>query len=102
MAKLIEPSTAPPKLRGPYKKLPAMKDFIRIELELALTFVKVALTRFSMGHIANGDISRNNAEEAYRSALKYLGKCDISPLEREKFMALVNQAKDAIATLPNR
>jgi len=53
-----------------------MKDFIRIELELALTFVKVALTRFSMGHIANGDISRNNAEEAYRSALKFLGKCD--------------------------
>jgi hypothetical protein len=54
-----------------------------------------------MGHIASGDISRKNAKEAYRSALKYLGKChDISPLDREKFLGLVKQAKDAIATLP--
>jgi hypothetical protein len=77
------------------------KEFIRIELELALTFVKLAQTRYSMGHIARGDISRNNAREAYRSASKYLGKChDVSPFEREKFTGLVNQAKKAIGTLP--
>ena len=77
------------------------KEFIRIELELAHTFVKLAHTRYSMGHIASGDISRNNAKEAYRSALKYLGKChDLSPLERWKLMDLVNQATKAIATLP--
>jgi len=30
------------------------KEFIRIELELALTFIKVAHTKYSMGNFAGG------------------------------------------------
>jgi hypothetical protein len=77
------------------------KEFIKTELELALTFVKVAQTKYSMGNVAGGDFSRNNAEKAYHEALNYFGKVsDFTSLERWKLMDLVNQAKDAIATLP--
>ena len=50
------------------------KEFIRIELELAFTFIKVAHTKYSVGNVAGGDWSRNNAEKAYQSAFKYFGK----------------------------
>jgi hypothetical protein len=77
------------------------KEFIRIELELALTFVKVARTKYSMGNVAAGDFSRNNAEKAYHEAFNYFGKLsDFTSSERWKLMDLVNQAKDAIAKLP--
>ena len=77
------------------------KEFIRIELELALTFVTVAHTKYSMRNVAGGDFSRNNAEKAFHEALNYFGKLsDFTSLERWKLMDLVNQAKDAIATLP--
>ena len=77
------------------------KEFIKTELGLALTFVKVAQTRYSMGNAAGGDFSRKNAEKAYREALNYFGKLsDFTSLERWKLMDLVNQVKTAIATLP--
>jgi hypothetical protein len=77
------------------------KEFIKTELELALTFVKVAQTKYSMGNVADGDFSRKNAEKAYREALNYFGKLsDFTSLERWKLMDLVNQVKTAIATLP--
>ena len=77
------------------------KEFIRIELELALTFVKVAHTKYSMANVPGGDFSRNNAEKAFHEALNYFGKLsDFTSLERWKLMDLVNQAKDAIETLP--
>ena len=77
------------------------KEFIRIELELALTFVKVAHTKYSMGNVAGGNFSRNNAEKAYREALKYFRKLsDLTSLERRKLMGLVDQAHVAIASLP--
>jgi hypothetical protein len=77
------------------------KEFIRIELELALTFVKVAHTEYSVGNVAGGDFSRNNAEKAYNEAVNYFGTLsDFTSLERWKLMDLVNQAKEAIATLP--
>ena len=77
------------------------KEFIRRELELALTFSKVAHIKYSMGNVAGGDFSRNNAEKAFHEALNYFGKLsDFTSLERWKLMDLVYQAKDAIATLP--
>ena len=77
------------------------KEFIKTELELALTFVKVAHTKYSMGDVASGDFSCDNAEKAYHEALNYFGKLsDFTSLERWKLMDLVNQAKKAIATLP--
>ena len=77
------------------------KEFIRIELELALTFVRVAHTKYSMGNVAGGDFFRNNAQKAYNEALNYFGKLSVfTSSERWKLMGLVNQAKDAIATLP--
>ena len=77
------------------------KEFIRIELELALTFIKVAHTKYSVGNVAGGDVSRNNAEKAYHEALNYLGKLsDFTSLERWKLMHLVSQVKTAIAALP--
>jgi hypothetical protein len=77
------------------------KEFIKTELELALTFVKVAHTKYSMGNVAGGDFFRNNAEKAYHEALNYFGKLsDFTSLERWKLMDVVNRAKDAIATLP--
>jgi hypothetical protein len=78
-----------------------MKEFVRLELELVLTFVKLAHTKYSMGHIAGGNVSRSNANKAYRSALRYLRKChDVTSLESRTLTSLINQAKDAIATLP--
>ena len=54
-----------------------------------------------MGNVAAGDFSRKNAENAYREALNYFGKLtEFTSLERWKLMDLVNQAKEAIATLP--
>ena len=54
-----------------------------------------------MGNVAGGDFSRKNAEKAYVEALNYFGKLsDFTSLERWKLMDLVNQAKKAIATLP--
>ena len=77
------------------------KEFIKTELELALTFLKIAQTKYSMGNVAGGDFSRKNAEKAYHEALNYFGKLsDFTSLERWKLMDLVNQAKDAIAKLP--
>ena len=77
------------------------KEFIRRDLELALTFIKVAQTKYSMGNVTDGDFSRKNAEKAYREALDYFGKLsDFTSLERWKLMDLVNKAKDAIAKLP--
>ena len=77
------------------------KEFIKTELELALTFVKVAQTKYSMGNAAGGDFSRKNAEKAYREALNYFGKLsDFTSLERRKIMGMLNQVKTAIATLP--
>jgi hypothetical protein len=40
------------------------KEFVRTELKLALTFIRVACTKYSMGNVAGGDWSRNNAEKA--------------------------------------
>jgi len=77
------------------------KEFIRIELELAQTFVKLAHTKYSMGNVAGGDFSRNNAEKAFHEAFNYFGRLsDFTSFERWKLMGLVNKAKDAIATLP--
>jgi hypothetical protein len=81
---------------------PPSQHLIRIELELAITFATLAHTRYSMGHIANGNVSRNNAEEAYRTALHYLGKLsyvDSDSAERLELMGLVKKAEEAIATL---
>jgi hypothetical protein len=78
-----------------------VKDLIRLELELVLTFGNLAHTKYSMGNIRGGDVSRANAEKAYRTALKYFAKlADVTSLERRTFKGLIKKAKDAIATLP--
>lgn len=59
------------------------------------------MAKYSIGNFAGGDVSSNNAEEAYYEALKYFGKLsDLTSSDRWKLMDLVNQAKKAIATLP--
>jgi hypothetical protein len=76
-------------------------DLIRLELELAVTFAKVAHTKYSMGNVAGANVSRSNAEKAYRTALKYFAKlADVTSLERQTYKGLIKNAKDAIATLP--
>ena len=93
--------------RNPWEQLNATFDFnrkerLRLELELVLTFSKLARTKYSMGNIRGGNVSRNNAETAYRTALKYFRKLsDVTSLERRKWMGLFNQAKDAIVRLQN-
>jgi hypothetical protein len=78
------------------------KELIRTELELAVTFAKVADTKYSMGNVAGGNVSRRNAEKAYRTALKYFVKlADVTSSERRTLKGLIKNAKDAIATLPN-
>jgi hypothetical protein len=55
-----------------------------------------------MGNIRGGNVSRANAEKAYRSALKYYRKLsDVTSLERRELMGLFKQAKDAIGILQN-
>ena len=77
------------------------KEFIKTELEFALTCVKAAQTGYSMGNVAGGDFFRKNAEEAYHGAVNYFGQLsEFTSLERWKLMDLVHQAKKAIATLP--
>ena len=76
-------------------------ELIRLELELALTFVNLAHTKYSMGNVVGADVSGNNAAKAYRTALYYFGKlADLSSSERRKLNGLANQAKQAIANLP--
>ena len=72
----------------------------RLELELVLTFSNLAHTKYSMGNIRGGNVSRTNAEKAYGTALRYFGKLsDVTSLERRKLMGLFKQAKDAITRL---
>jgi len=86
---------------GTLQETPGMKDFIRLELELVLTFVNVARTEYSMGNVAGGDVSHNNAEKAYSSAIHYFEKLpDVTPGKLRKLMRLAKKAEDAIATLP--
>jgi hypothetical protein len=54
------------------------KDFVRIELGLALTFIRLAHTRHSMGDTAGANLSRDNAKKAYQTALKYFRKFKLS------------------------
>ena len=76
------------------------KELIRLELELVLTFSNLAQTKYSMGNIRGGNVSRTNAEKAYRTALKFFGKLsDVTSLERRKLMGLFKQAEDAITRL---
>jgi len=49
----------------------ARLDFIRTELELAIAFVKVARTKYSMGDRVGGDATRENAMKSYREALRF-------------------------------
>ena len=78
-----------------------MKELIRLELELAVTFANVAHTKYSMGNVAGGNVSRSNAEKAYRTALKYFVRlADVPSLERRTFNGLIKKAKNAIARLP--
>ena len=77
------------------------KELIRIELELAVTFANVAHTKYSMGNAAGGNVSRSNAEKAFRTALKYFAKlADVTSSERRTFKGLIKNATDQIATLP--
>ena len=77
------------------------KELIRLELELAVTFTNVAHTKYSMGNVAGGNVSRHNAEKAFRTALKYFAKlADVTLSERRTLKGLINNAKDEIATLP--
>jgi hypothetical protein len=78
------------------------KELLRLELELAVTFANVARTKYSMGNVAGGSVSRSNAEKAYRGALKiFVTKfADITSSERRTLKGLIKNAKDAIATLP--
>lgn len=58
------------------------------------------MAKYSIRNFAGGDVSSNNAEEAYHEVLKYFGKLsDLTSSDRWKLMDLVNQAKKAIATL---
>ena len=77
------------------------KELIRLELELAVTFANVAHTKYSMGNVAGGNVSRSNAQKAYRTALRYFVKlADVTSSERRTLQGLIKNAKDAIATLP--
>ena len=79
------------------------KEFIKTELELALTFVKVAQTKYSMGNVADGDFSRKNAEKAYREALNYFGKLsDFTSLEHWKLMGPPNGEPRLVSCCPLR
>jgi hypothetical protein len=53
-----------------------------------------------MENVAGGNVSRSNAEKAYRTALKYFVKLDVTSSERRTLKGLIKNAKDAIATLP--
>jgi len=46
--------------------------FIKTELELALTFVSVAHTKYSMGNRVGGDTARDRAEKAFQEAVNRL------------------------------
>jgi hypothetical protein len=76
------------------------KEFVRTELELALTFIQVARTKYSMGNVAAADNSRNNAEKAYQSALKYFGKlADPTLSQHLKFTNLFSEVKQELTAL---
>jgi len=77
------------------------KELIRLELELAVRFANVAHTKYSMGNVAGGNVSRSNAQKAYRTALRYFVKlADVTSSDRRTLQGLIKNAKDAIATLP--
>ena len=77
-----------------------MKEFVTLELKLVHTFVNLASTKYLMGNIAGGDVSHDNAKEAYRSAMHYFEKLsDLTSVDRRKLTGLLKKAKDAIAAL---
>jgi hypothetical protein len=73
------------------------KEFVRTELELALTFIQVARTKYSTGNVAAADNSRNNAEKSYQSALKYFGKlADPTSSQHLKLTNLFSEVKQEL------
>ena len=80
-----------------------VRELMRLELELAITFVNLAHTKYSMGNVTGGDFSRNNAEKAYRTAFRFFGKLsDVSSGEKRKLVVLLDKAKEAIEKLPTQ
>jgi hypothetical protein len=81
------------------------KEFVRIELELALTLIHLANTRRAMGNIAAADSSRDNAEKAYQSALKYCRKFKLSdPASSEnlKLRNLLSEVREEFIALSKK
>jgi hypothetical protein len=78
------------------------RQFVRIELKLALTFIKLAREKYSMGHVAGANLSHDNAKKAYRSALKYWRKFKLSdPVSSDhlEFGNLFSEVKQGLSAL---
>src|SRR6266576_4364550 len=70
-------------------------DFVRAELELALTFINVAQTRSAMGHTVGANSARDNAKKAYEGALKYCRKFNLNPAS-PGLANLLNEVRDRL------
>ena len=75
-------------------------DFIRLELELGLTFVSLSQTRHSMGNLAGAKQSLANARQAYQTVLKYLPRATLSAARKHWAQGKLKELKQALEQLP--
>jgi hypothetical protein len=75
-------------------------EFVKTELELALAFVGVARTKYSMGNRVGGDATLEKAIKAYHEALRFSKKLSSEDSSIHKQLtALRTEVEAAIKTL---
>jgi hypothetical protein len=74
--------------------------FIRLELELGLTFISLSQTRHSMGNLAEAKQSLAHARKAYQAVLKYLPRATLSEARKHWIEGKLKELEQGLEQLP--
>ena len=72
-------------------------DFIRTDLDLCLTFAKVAETAIDMGNSEHAERSMSNAEKGYTDMLRFFSQAtDISAGDRRELQSKFKRLRERL------
>jgi len=78
-------------------------DFIRTDLELCLTFARIAGTAYGMGHLEHAERSLSRAEKGYSDMLRLFSQAKNITAEQEKELRLMfNRVRERLDGLQQR
>ena len=79
----------------------SLAESIRVELELAMIFVRLARTRQANGELRRAEKARANARQTYQIVLKHFQKAVLSDEERSRLKGKLTELGQAIDRLPS-